>query len=186
MERNHCYCVNQNSKPSYKWWPKTDSLCSLSKIDENVEYKQILNFVHIYHKLPEYQSGFSQIHGTATALLRESDDMITTYGNSKAPSLLEFSKTFVALNHSPLSLVLILNRVSTWDGASKRYLMLRNLQILKNVQLGVSQKSILGPCLFKIQSICPKRFKTATLRWQDSNLLQFLTGACLFPQLQLT
>lgn len=72
----------------------------LSKVIERVVQKQVLKYLANEKIIPKIQSGFRRGHGTETALLKVTDDLITA-SDEKQPSilvLLDFSRAFDCIN----------------------------------------------------------------------------------------
>lgn len=79
-------------------------LPAMSKILEKIMFSQISDFVHRNSLLPPVQSGFRTGHSCETALLKVTDDIITSTdrGLVTVLTLLDFTKAFDTVHHDGL------------------------------------------------------------------------------------
>lgn len=141
-------------------------LPTISKIFERVVQKQMVAYLHTENIIPDIQSGFRKMHGTETALLKVTDDIIaeSDAGNSSVLVLLDFSRAFDCLDPSILlaklayygfsantckwfeSFLTQRKQIVVTEGANgdKQYSKIGNLS------RGVPQGSIISPILFTI------------------------------------
>jgi hypothetical protein len=85
---------------NYKELRPVSILPLLSKVLEKVVCGQLTNYLEANKLLPDTQSGFCSKHGTATALAKVTDDIITSSDKGQATILvlLDFSRAFDCLN----------------------------------------------------------------------------------------
>lgn len=132
-----------------------------SKILERVVRDQLTNYCNSVEIIPPTQSGFRKNHGTATALLHVTDDIIRAYDKNKCTSLilLDYSKAFDTINHETLLLKLkfygldevALNFFRTYlSNRRQRVSYNSSLSQVALVNRGVPQGSVLGPLLFSL------------------------------------
>ncbi len=134
----------------------------LSKILENLASSQLYSFLEKYDICEDFQSGFRPSHGTETALIRVTNDMLLSSdrGCISLLVLLDRSAAFDTIDHN-----ILLNRLENYVGICgsalawfKSYLSDRHKFIAVNedvsyrsqVQNRVPQGSVLGPLLFTL------------------------------------
>lgn len=133
----------------------------LSKIAEKIIEHQIKNYIDQHKMFPVSQSGYRSRHSTTTALLKESDDIFTSWDNDEVTIfvMIDYSKAFDTVDHELLCLKLKYYGFSS-DSVRfvKSYLSNRMqrtcvdnvLSSEKVINKGVAQGSILGPLFFII------------------------------------
>lgn len=131
----------------------------LSKIIEKVMCHQIREYISQKELLPETQSGYRPHHSTTTALLKLTNDVISTCDKSDLTILvmIDFSKAFDTLNHELLcaklsyygfdsdSISLIRNYL---NGRMQKVCVEGNTSQYQPLRKGIAQGSVLGPLLF--------------------------------------
>lgn len=133
-----------------------------SKILEKIVAAQIKEYLETNSILHQHQSGFRHGHGTQTALLKVTNDLINSMDNSYTSFLilLDQSKAFDLVNFqlmlAKLKFLGFDNLVLNWfqsylEGRSQRVIIEKTMySSLRNTDSGVPQGSILGPLLFLI------------------------------------
>ena len=133
----------------------------LSKVNERLAHKQLMEFIIMENKLSIYQSGNRKRHSTETALVHVTDELLQAIDEKKVSLLLllDMSKAFEILNHG-----LLLNKLPNlglessaiiWFSSylTERYQRVRYEDFISEMlplKHGVPQGSILGPVLFTI------------------------------------
>ena len=89
------------------------NLSFISKLIEKVVASEISSFLKSTNKCNDFQSAYSQLHSTDTALLRIHNNVLTAIDSGKvtALTLLDLSAGFDAIDHSSL-----LQRLDQWYG----------------------------------------------------------------------
>lgn len=96
--------AKSNKITEYKDLGPISILPDLSKLIEKVVCEQLGKYLHVNKILPKQQSGFRNIHGTATALTKVTNDFIAAVDEGKGSVivLLDFSMAFDCVNPSLL------------------------------------------------------------------------------------
>lgn len=141
-------------------------LPALSKVVEKIVCKQLTRYLESKNILPSLQSGFRSGYGTATALAKVNDDILTArdVGEGTILILLDFTKAFDNIN-----IELLLKKLSYYGVSAKtcrwfrsflcgrkQYVEIENAeglivrsQVKTNVS-GTPQGSILSPLIFSV------------------------------------
>ena len=133
----------------------------LSKVLERLMYKGLINFLNKHKILYEYQFGFRKLHSTYMALIAAQEFIYNVSQNGEycVGVYLDFSKAFDTIDHEILLTKLghygIRGIALEWI---KGYMSNRSQSVslndytsmVKSVNCGVPQGSILGPLLFLI------------------------------------
>lgn len=138
----------------------------ISKVLEKVVYMQMEKFINQENILPKHQSGFRKSHGTETALLKVTDDLLSASDSGMASVLvlLDFSRAFECLNPyllvAKLSYYGFSSETCEWFKSyligREQYVELENgkgskiVSSVENVLRGTPQGSILSPILFSL------------------------------------
>lgn len=138
----------------------------LSKVLERVVFIQLEKFIRSENIIPPFQSGFRKGHGTETALIAVTDDLITASdaGLSSALILLDFSRAFDCLNPemliAKLSYYGFSNETCKWFRTfltgreqcveTEGFHGMKLMSSVGRIRRGVPQGSILSPILFSI------------------------------------
>jgi Reverse transcriptase (RNA-dependent DNA polymerase) len=132
----------------------------LYKFTERVVKSRLTDFLTEHNLLNSFQSAYTKLHSTETALLAVHDYLIRASSQQQVSflCLLDLSAAFDTIDHS-----VILERLSSWFGISgtalnwvKSYLTSRSFYVQVRDSLssvyqllyGVPQGSVLGPLLF--------------------------------------
>ena len=136
-------------------------ISNISKLLEKLMYSRLYNFLNTYNCLSELQFGFRAKHSTSHALvsitetIREALDT----GNFACGVFIDLQKAFDTVDHdiliSKLKFYGIRGITNNWFTSyldnRKQFVTINGFQsLLKNVNLGVPQGSVLGPLLFLI------------------------------------
>lgn len=139
-------------------------LCAISKVFEKIIHNQMREHLNEFNVLPSHQSGFRPGHSCSTALLKVTDDILTSIdlNNLSIIVLLDYTKAFDRIRH--LLLLAILHYIGFTDTAVallRNYVHQRFQAVVlgketskfKLLENGVPQGSILGPLMFTIYTL---------------------------------
>ena len=133
----------------------------ISKLTENIVYKQIIKYIEENNLLDEFQSAYRALHSTETALINVMDDFLN-FKDSNCPIqilLLDLSAAFDTLDHSILEKRLLglgieklaLNWIMSY--IKERTFSVKiseHYSTPRFLNTGIPQGSVLGPLLFLI------------------------------------
>ena len=136
-------------------------ICSIAKVFEKLIYNQLSNYLSKHNILSPFQSGFRSNHSTTTALLKLTNDIYSSSGNSELTGaiFIDLTKAFDLVDH-----YLLLDKLYS-IGMSRNSLLWFNSYLHNRKQCvviqgsasdlavqerGVPQGSTLGPLLFSI------------------------------------
>lgn len=134
----------------------------LSKLAEIIIQNQIFAFINVHAPLNQNQSGFRAGHSTETAMIKITEDIRSNLisANSGLLVLLDFSKAFDLVNHDLLCDKLFKNFKFSHGAIrlirnfltdrSQKVAFSSDESLLKHIQCGVPQGSVLSPLLFAI------------------------------------
>ena len=151
--------LDQNVLNSYR---PIANLMFISKVFERILYKQLDQYLSSYNLLDEHQSAYRKHFSTETALLKTTDDLLTSLDNKRQVLLiaLDLSAAFDTIDHKTLRKIMK-NRIGMTNDAvdlilsylENRTQIVAINDVLSNSQeleFGVPQGSLLGPLLFSI------------------------------------
>ena len=136
-------------------------LCFLSKVLEKLTHDQIDNFLNKSKILDQFQTGFRKYHSTQSALLKLTDDIKLGKDRRLATLLLQFDFSKAFDNVSPSKLLNKLKDIGfskfslqwIWTYISGRSMCVTSKtskSSSREINIGVPQRSVLGPLLFCI------------------------------------
>lgn len=160
------------SRDDMKNYRPVSNLSFVSKILEKVVADRLTSHVQETGSLNPFQSAYKKFHSTETALLKISNDILTSMDRGKvtALTLLDLSAAFDTIDHQ-----ILLQRLEGWFGVSgaalnwfSSYLNNRSQRIKLGdclssevpLQFGVPQGSVLGPILFTLYTSPLSQFIT--------------------------
>ena len=133
----------------------------LSKVLERLMYNRLINFLNKHKILYEYQFGFRKLHSTYMALIAAQEFICNASQNGEycVGVYLDFSKAFDTIDHEILLTKLghygirgvALEWIKSYMSNRSQSVSLNDCtSMVKSVNCGIPQGSILGPLLFLI------------------------------------
>ena len=158
----------------------------VSRLFEKLVFSQLYQYLNDNCFINSNQSGFRELHSTATCLLKNTDDWYNGLdtGNLAGMVFVDLKKAFDTVDHQILCRKLesygVLHRELAWFGSylSNRVQYCRVNGVdsqIENIDIGVAQGSCLGPLLFLVYiNDLPRSVKNSTIsRYADDTSLCF-------------
>lgn len=154
------YCFSDSKNPtSFSSFRPISLPPFISKILEQVCFKQPSFFLYSINAIPRFQSGFCREHSTTTSLLHLSDSVLRSFdeGCVSAIVTLDFTKAFDTVNHD-----LLLAKLK-WCGLSSFA-----ISLLRSFLSGRSQRVIIKDPFPILVSFCSFWCSSRLSAWSDS------------------